>query len=466
MPESPTSPLFTDFYELTMAAGYFANDLNAEATFSVSVRPGNVQRGYLIAAGLADVLDILADFAFSTADIEFLRNTGHFSETFLSYLTDLSFSGEVVAMPEGTLFFPGEPFLEVTAPIIEAQLLETVVLNTIGFQTMIATKAARCIHAAQGRSLVDFSLRRTQARDAGMKAARSTWLAGFAGTSNVLAGKTLDIPITGTMAHSFVTAFDSELEAFMAYARLFPESTVLLIDTYDLRQGIDNAARVARYLQEKGHHLIGVRLDSGDMAADSRGVRETLDALGYPEVKIFASSGFDEYKIAEMIKAGARIDAFGVGTKVGVSADAPYLDIVYKLARYGGRNVKKFSPGKISLAGCKQVFRKLDPDGRPLEDIIGTRREALVDTTTLLKPVMRAGRILQPHPPLDLVRRHCAQSLAALDDNYKDLMNPASYPVSLSKRLSTLQREWSYSNDRQDIPVQRSFPHSDGEGFH
>lgn len=189
MPESQSSPLFTDFYELTMAAGYFANDLNSEATFSVSVRPGNAKRGYYIAAGLADILDTLADFAFASTDLEFLRTTGHFSEAFLSFLSDLRFSGEVVAMPEGTLFFPGEPFLEITAPIIEAQLVETVVLNTLGFQTMIATKAARCIHAAQGRAIVDFSLRRTQARDAGMKVARSTWLAGFAGTSNVLAGR-------------------------------------------------------------------------------------------------------------------------------------------------------------------------------------------------------------------------------------------------------------------------------------
>lgn len=441
MPENQTSPLFTDFYELTMAAGYFANDLNAEATFSVSVRPGRAPRGYYIAAGLADVLDTLAAFAFASTDLEFLRSTGQFSEAYLSFLSDLRFSGEAVAMPEGTLFFPGEPFLEITAPIIEAQLLETVVLNTIGFQTMIATKAARCIHAAQGRAIVDFSLRRTQARDAGMKAARSTWLAGFAGTSNVLAGQALDIPITGTMAHSFVTAFENEFEAFMAYARLFPDSTVLLIDTYDLTQGTENAVRIARYLQAKGHRLIGVRLDSGDMAAGSRLVRAALDAAGFPEVKIFASSGFDEYKIADIIKAGARIDAFGVGTKVGVSADAPYLDIVYKLARYGDRNVKKYSPGKISLAGRKQVFRKLSPDGRPVKDFIGTRRETIADTIPLLQPAMQAGRVLHPHPSLQDVRTRCAQSLDALDTAYKDLQHPATYPISISKRLSTLQQD-------------------------
>ena len=442
MPDSQSvSPLFTDFYELTMAAGYFANDLNAEATFSVSVRPGNRKRGFYVAAGLEDVLDILANFAFTTSDLEFLHSTETFSPAFLSFLADLRFTGEVVAMPEGTLFFPGEPFLEITAPIIQAQLLETVVLNTIGFQTMIATKAARCVLAGQGRPLVDFSLRRTQARDAGMKAARSTWLAGFMGTSNVLAGKTLGLPITGTMAHSFVTAFNNELEAFKAYARLFPDDTVLLIATYDLTKGAENAVRVARYLQAQGHRLQGVRLDSGDMVLGSRQVRTILDQAGFPEVKIYASSGFDEFKIADLLQAGARIDAFGVGTKVGVSADAPYLDIVYKLARYDGRDVKKLSPGKISLAGRKQVFRKLSSAGHPVEDIIGTRRETVVDAAALLEPVMRAGRAVGPSPTLADIRRRCAQNLADLEDEFKALEHPTDYPVKISSRLAALQRD-------------------------
>ncbi|CAD7841711.1 MAG: Nicotinate phosphoribosyltransferase (EC 6.3.4.21) [Olavius algarvensis Delta 4 endosymbiont] len=442
----PVSALFTDFYELTMAAGYFANDLTGAATFSVSVRPSDRKRGYYVAAGLEDVLDILANFAFTPADLEFLRSTGSFSPAFLSFLADLRFTGDVVAMPEGTLFFPGEPFLEITAPIIEAQLLETVVLNTVGFQTMIATKAARCVHAAQGHPLVDFSLRRTQARDAGMKAARSTWLAGFMGTSNVLAGKTLGIPITGTMAHSFVTAFDSEREAFMAYARLFPDATVLLIDTYDLIRGAENAVQVARYLQENGHRLIGVRLDSGDMITGSHQVREVLDRAGFAEVKIYASSGFDEYKIAELLRAGALIDAFGVGTKVGVSADAPFLDIVYKLARYGDRDVKKFSPGKISLAGRKQVFRNLNAAGRPVADIIGTRREAFADAVALLEPVMRAGHVLGPSPTLADIRIRCGQNIAELDVEFKSLQHPADFPIRISDRLSTLQRDQSSSN--------------------
>lgn len=439
------SPLFTDFYELTMAAGYFENGLSAPATFSVSVRAGEGNRGFFVCAGLADVLDILADFSFSVTDIEFLRRTGNFSPSFLSSLAGLRFTGDVMAMAEGTLFFPDEPLLEITAPIIEAQLIETVVLNMIGFQTMIATKAARCIHAAQGRPLMDFSLRRTQARDAGMKVARSTWITGFAGTSNVLAGKTLGIPVGGTMAHSFVTAFESELDAFMAYARIFPDSTVLLIDTYDLTRAAESAVKVARYLREKGHALEAVRLDSGDMAAGSCLARNILDRAGFPDVKIYASSGFDEYKIAAIVKAGAQIDAFGVGTRVGVSADAPFLDIVYKLVRFGERNVKKFSPGKTTLAGRKQVFRRLRRDGRPVEDTIGTRNENPADTVGLLEPVMRAGRLLNPHPSLDAIRFVCGHNIAALDDRYKAFDRPAHYPVKISDRLSSLQHDRSLS---------------------
>ena len=439
------SALFTDFYQVTMAAGYYENDLDAPATFTVSVRSrektGKGSRGYYIFVGLAEVLDILTDFSFSTSDINYLRATNQFSPNFLVWLSDLKFTGDVVALPEGKLFFADEPMLEITAPIIEAQLVETVVLNTIGVQTMIATKAARCLHAAKGRPLLDFSLRRAQGRDAGMQAARSTWIAGFASTSNALAGKMLDIPVAGTMAHSFVTAFGSELDAFMAYARLFPETTVLLIDTFDLVQGAENAVTVARYLKEKGLALKGVRLDSGDIAAGSRQVRKILDRSGFPDVKIIASSGFDEYKIEALVKADTRIDAFGVGTKVGVSADAPFLDIVYKLAKFGDKNVKKFSPGKTTLAGQKQVFRKTGPHGNPLEDIIGLRDEHPADATGLLEPVMAAGQILKPHPSLEAIRTDCGRELALLSDDYKALEGPMSYPVKISKPLSALQRE-------------------------
>ena len=434
------SPLFTDLYEITMAAGYFENNMSAEATFSVFIRAGDHKRSYFVSAGLEDVLDILSSYSFSGRDIEYLRNSGKFSQDFLSFLADLRFTGDVMAMPEGTVFFPDEPLLEISAPIIEAQLIETVVLNTIGFQTMIATKAARCVQSAQGRPLIDFSLRRTHAQDAGMKAARSTWLAGFAGTSNVLAGRLLGIPVSGTMAHSFVTAFEDEIDAFMAYAGMFPDSTVLLIDTYDLAQGAENAAKVAGYLRKRGHTLQGVRLDSGDMVSGSRKVREIMDREGFPEVKIFASSGFDEFKITRLLKEGAVIDAFGVGTKVGVSADVPFLDIVYKLVKFGNRDIKKLSPGKVTLAGKKQVFRKSGETGCLVEDILGVREENPEDTTPLLVPVMKAGRVTGPHPPLDDIRSGFRRNISALDDRYKVIEQPADYPVKISDRLSFLQR--------------------------
>ena len=370
-------PLFTDLYELTMAASYFAHNVFDTATFSLFIRDVYATRNYFVAAGLEQVLDELAAFQFSDRDISYLQSTGRFSEQFINYLAQLRFTGEVYAMPEGTVFFANEPVMEVTAPIVEAQLIETFVLNTIGFQTMIASKAARCFHAAGGRPLIDFSLRRTQGQDAGIKVARSTFIAGFAATSNVLAGKIYGIPISGTMAHSYVSAFDNELDAFFAYADTFPDHSIFLIDTYDSVKGARHAAAVAKEMQKKGHALIGVRLDSGDMAGLSREVRKIFDDIGLLDVKIFASSGFDEFKIAKVISEGAAIDAFGVGTKVGVSADAPFVDVVYKMVRFKGRDVKKLSPDKVTLAGEKQVFRKSDQNGRYLEDIIGQRNEII-----------------------------------------------------------------------------------------
>jgi nicotinate phosphoribosyltransferase len=253
-------------------------------------------------------------------------------------------------MPEGTIFFADEPVLELTAPLIEAQIVETFLINTIGFQSLIASKAARCVHAARGRLLVDFSLRRTQGLDAGMSVARSTYIAGFAATSNVMAGRYYGIPVSGTMAHSYVQTFEREIDAFMAFAEAFPENAVLLIDTYDSLDGARNTVAAARQLQPRGISLKGVRIDSGDMVRLSREVRKILDSGGLADVHIFASSGFDERKIEAVLDDGAKIDAFGVGTKLGVSADSPYLDMVYKLVRFGGRDVRKLSPGKKTLA--------------------------------------------------------------------------------------------------------------------
>ena len=433
-----TGPLFTDLYELTMAAAYHDRRVRSKATFSLFIRP-SPKRGYYVAAGLEDTLNELEQFQFNDEEIDFIRSTRLFSDDFITYLRTFSFSGEVVALPEGTIFFADEPILEVRAPIIEAQLLETFLLNTVGFQTLIASKAARCVHAAQGRPLIDFSLRRTQGRDAGMRVARSTYIAGFAATSNVLAGKNFEIPTSGTMAHSFITAFEKEIDAFSAYAETFPDHSIFLIDTYDTLQGARHAVKVAQEMKQKGHTLVGVRLDSGDMVSLSRQVRKILDEAGLMDVKIFASSQFDEFKIAEVLAKGAPIDAFGVGTKVGVSADAPFVDIVYKMVRYGDHDVKKLSPGKTTLAGEKQVFRKKDENGGYLEDIIGLRDDRIEDTETLLEPVMENGKATRPHPSLQELRQQFKDSFSALDRTYKALNDPPSYPVRLSPRLEQRQ---------------------------
>jgi nicotinate phosphoribosyltransferase len=432
-------PLFTDLYELTMAASYFAQEIFSAATFSLFIRDNPFNRNYFVAAGLEDVLDELAELRFSEKDLQYLKKTGLFPNDFVSSLSQFRFSGDVHAMPEGTIFFANEPILEVTAPIIEAQIIETFVLNTIGFQTMIASKAARCVHAAAGRPLIDFSLRRTHGQDAGIKVARSTYLAGFSATSNVLAGKIFGIPLSGTMAHSFIEVFSNESDAFSAYSDTFPDNSIFLIDTYDTLEGAKNAARVAQAMKKKENSLTGVRLDSGDMVDLSQRVRKIFDDNGLSEVKIFASSGFDEFKIAKVISENAKIDAFGVGTKVGVSADAPYLDIVYKLVRFKDRDVKKLSPGKATLAGAKQVFRKTDKNGLYLEDILGLRDEIVAEGKPLLEKVMENGHLLRPHPQLQRLQERFKENFASLDDGYKSIQEYKIFPVKLSTRLKNLQ---------------------------
>jgi nicotinate phosphoribosyltransferase len=432
--------LLTDLYELTMAASYFENKMAEPATFSLFIRKYPPNRAYFVAAGLEDVLNYAANFRFSETDLAYLDSTGTFSGDFLHYLKNMRFTGSIRALAEGEIFFRDEPILEVTAPIIEAQILETLVINTINLQSMIATKAARCVHAASGRRLIDFSLRRAHGIDAGLKVARSSYIAGFAATSNVLAGKLYGIPISGTMAHSYISAFGDEIAAFRAFARSFPEKTVLLVDTYDTLAGARKAAVIGQEMAKEGRRLLGVRLDSGDMTTLSQEVRNILDDAGLQETGIFASSNFDEYKIARLISEGARIDAFGVGTKMGVSADAPYFDIVYKLVQYGDRPIMKRSTGKVNLAGKKQVFRRTDSQGRFMEDVIGTDDETIEGATPLLAPVLEEGKLVKAHPTLEEIRQHFAKRFQALDEAYKALDGPPSYPVQLSPRLSALQK--------------------------
>jgi nicotinate phosphoribosyltransferase len=453
-------PLLLDLYELTMAAAYFKQGRNDSACFSLWVRRLPKRRGFLVAAGLERVLEVLEQFHFSQPALDYLDSLHMFGSDFLSWLAGLRFSGEVWALPEGTIFFGQEPLLELRAPLIEAQLVETLALNQIGLATLIASKAARVTAVAGGRRLVEFGLRRTQGADAGLVAARSSYLAGFAGTSNVLAGLRYGLPLYGTMAHSFVMVHDHEREAFARYAEAFPNQTTLLVDTYDVAKGVDNAARVALELGRRSIKVNGIRLDSGDLAALSRAARATLDRRGLKAVSILASGNLDEYRVRDLAEAKAPIDAFGVGTAIGVSADAPALDVAYKLVEYGGQARLKTSEGKMSLPGRKQVFRACDSEGRPVSDLIGLfneradqlrgefRPEPAV-VRPLLEEQMRAGRRLRPAPDLAALRARFLAELEKLDRRYQDLDRPASYPVRCSAALEALLKRERESLDRR-----------------
>ncbi len=433
--------LFTDLYELTMAQVFYRQGMSAPATFSLFIRTYPVNRGYLVSAGLEDVLDYLENLSFSEASLDYLRDTGIFTENFLRYLGTLRFTGSVRAIPEGALYFVNEPALEVTAPIIEAQLAETFIINQLNFQTLLATKAARCCWAARGRPLADFASRRTHGTDAALKMARCSYIAGFASTSNVLASQRYGIPPSGTMAHSFISSFPSEIDAFRAYSATFPDRSVFLLDTYDTIQGAWRAAEVAKEMEAAGHRLLAVRLDSGDFAELSRKVRRILDEAGLDYVKILASGGLDEYELDRLAQGEAPIDLFGVGTKAGVSADAAYSDMSYKMVSYDRRPVMKLSAGKVSLPGPKQVFRLKDPLGRFSRDIISQEDERLPAGDPLLRTVMENGRRTAPSPSLADVRERFTQDFQNLDEHYKRLHNPPHYPVVISPKLERLAAE-------------------------
>ena len=434
--------LFTDLYELTMAASYFREGMHGEATFSLFVRRLPARRSFLIAAGLEDVLAFLESLQFSEAAIRYLGSLGTFDPRFLDFLGDLRFTGSVHAMAEGTVFFADEPVVEVTAPMIEAQLVETAVINFIHLQTVLASKAVRSVLAAEGRAVVDFGLRRTHGIDAGMAAARCAFIAGASMTSNTLAACYDGIPATGTMAHSYVTAFPSEIEAFRAFARAYPRGTTLLIDTYDTVAGARKAVIVAKEMESRGDRLGAVRLDSGDLLALSRAVRQVLDAAGLSYVRIFASGGLDEDEVARCLAAGAPIDAFGVGTRMNVSADAPYLDMAYKLVKYAGRDVLKLSPGKVTWPGDKHVYRLRARDGSWQRDVLALRAEPppAEGGEALLRTVMTGGTRVGSAPALSTVREHCTQQVAALPEAMRRLAGDGHYVVEPSGRLVSLRR--------------------------
>jgi nicotinate phosphoribosyltransferase len=443
--------LLLDLYELTMAASYFQEEMHGEATFSLFIRKYPPDRGYFVFAGLEEVLNYLTSLRFTNNNVAYLKSTSLFKPAFLDYLKTVRFTGEVWALPEGSIFFKDEPVLEVTGPIIEAQLVESFIINAVNLQTMIATKAARCTEAAGSRPLVDFSLRRTQGVDAGLKVARASYLGGFIGTSNVLAAKLFGLDTFGTMAHSYVLSFPSEIESFRAFARAFPQNTVLLIDTYDTIAGAKKAITVGREMAARGEKLRGVRLDSGDMASLSIEVRRLLNEAGLDYVTIFASGSFDEYKIVKTQEAGGQIDAYGVGTKMGVSADAPYFDIAYKLVNYAGRPVMKLSTGKVTYVDKKQIFRCHSEEGHMTGDIIGLRNENIPQAKPLLEQVMDQGRLLRPHPPLKTCREYFLSELKRLPMNYRSLSHPPVYPVRISPDLAIIQSQVENQIRRQEL---------------
>ncbi len=425
-------PLLTDFYELTMARAYWKEGLEGEAVFSLFVRRLPRSRNYLLACGLEEALRYLETLSFGPGAIASLRAFPEIADDFLDRLARLRFTGDVWAVPEGTPVFGDEPILEVVAPIAQGQLAETYLTNQIHLQTLLASKASRVVRAAAGRAVVDFGVRRMQGADAGVKSARAFAIAGVGATSNVLAGRLFGIPVTGTMAHSYVQAHASEDAAFRKFARLYP-GTILLVDTYDTLSGVAKVARLAREHPEL--KVRGIRLDSGDLAALSFEARRILDRAGLEDVQIFASGGLDEHAVARLVSAGAPITGFGVGTAMGVSQDEPSLDIAYKLTAYAGRGRLKLSPGKKLMPGRKQIFR-IEEDGRAVRDVIGRSNESC-DGRPLLVKVLEKGRRL-PEGDSDWrdARRRAEREVALLPERVQAL-EPADppYPVEFSREL-------------------------------
>jgi len=425
--------LLTDLYELNMAASYLRRDMDGSATFSLYVRGLPKSRGFLVAAGLEPCLDLLESFSFTDDDLEALGEMG-FDDRALADFSALRFTGDVWAVPEGRVVYSEEPLLEVTAPVAVAQVVETMLLNQITLHTTMASKAARYVLAAEGRQLVDFSFRRTHGVEAAMAVARASALVGFAATSNVEAARRYDLTVAGTMAHSFVEAFPTEGEAFRAFAEDHPQRTTFLVDTYDTLGGVRAAIATVRELGLDG--ALGVRLDSGDLDALARSARTVLDDAGLREARIFASGGLDELEVHELVSAGAPVDAFGIGTQMGVSADAPYVDSVYKLVEYDDRPVMKLSSAKVSPPGRKQVWRR---SGGEHADVLSLRDErGPIGSEALLGQVMLAGRRTTPASSIEECRRRFGVDLAYVPQKARRLSHPEHVVVAHSEALLAL----------------------------
>ena len=433
-----TSPLLTDLYELTMLHAYFTHGMRETAVFEFFTRKLPTDRNFMLAAGLEQALEFLEGLRFSPEELAWVAKCGLFPKEFANHLAGLRFTGDVHAMPEGTICFPNEPIVRVTAPMPEAQLVESRLINLVHFETLVATKAARSVLAAPGKLLVDFGLRRAHGAEAGLLAARASYLAGFTGTATVLAAARFGIPVFGTMAHSFVQAHDDESSAFRRFAEAYPRGTVLLIDTYDSELAAAKVVALAPGLHKQGIRINGVRLDSGDLVALSKRVRRILDDGGLKEATIFASGNLDEHRIRDLLAAGAPIDGFGIGTSLVTSSDAPFLDAVYKLQEYAGKARRKRSVGKATWPGRKQVYRYYRDGGAFDHDVV-TAEEDKREGEPQLRLVMSKGRRVHPAESLQVIRSRAAEQLGWLPRRYQKL-EPADAPyrVEISPALRKL----------------------------
>jgi len=434
------SPLLTDLYQLTMLQGYLKKGMHDRAVFEFNVRRLPDRRNFLMAAGLDSVLTFLEEVRFSEEEVAYVEATGRFSRDVLDYLRDFRFTGDVHAMPEGTVFFANEPTLRVTAPLPMAQLMETRIINLLHVQTMLASKAVRCTLAADGRAvLVDFGLRRAHGAEAGLFAARSAFIAGFVGSSTVLAEALYGIPAFGTMAHSFIEAHGDEQEAFIDFSRANPGSTTMLIDTYDTLEGARKVVETARLLEKEGIAIRAVRLDSGDLLYLSNEVRKILDEGGLRDIHIFASGDIDEYLIRHLLAEGAPIGGFGVGTKLDTSSDAPYLNCAYKLMEYGGKARMKKSEDKVTLPGRKQVFRSFR-EGIMAGDVVSLEGEEGAGIPLIL-PVMAKGKRISAPQKLADIKAYAGDQIKALPPYLRTLESSPSYHVRISPDLDRLRAE-------------------------
>ena len=435
----PVSALLTDLYELNMVQAYLDNGEDGEAVFEFFVRRLPARRGFLLAAGLEDALDYLETLQFTPDEIDWLKSTGRFRDNFIGYLRDFRFTGDVHAIPEGSVCFPNEPLIRITAPLPQAQLIESRLINILHFQTLIASKAARMVLAAPGKILSDFGLRTAHGAEAGLYSARASYVAGFAGAANVLAGPRYGIPVVGTMAHSYIQVHDDELVAFESFARARPNDVIFLIDTYDTEAGARKVVALAPRLKADGIAIRGVRIDSGDLIASARKVRAILDEGGLKDVIILVSGGINEDVLQGMMAERAPIDGFGIGVNLDASIDAPSLDCAYKLQEYRGTPKRKLSEGKQTWPGRKQVWRSYGADGRMSGDVLSLEGDTQAGEP-LIEQVMRGGQRLKPAPTLSQIRERAARDLARLPEPLRQLQPGTHYPVTVADKLVALAR--------------------------